>query len=172
MSDAVVAAVLRGAIEPALALLPAAMDTAAARVLLLAIGLQESRLMQRRQLVGNPPRPAGPARGLWQFELGGGCMGVIRHPSSAYWTRLVCAARGADCNARALWEALERDDVLAAACARLLIFTDWPALPAVGDEQGAWMLYLRTWRPGQPHPDTWPALYARALAGLDALAPE
>ena len=44
------------AIEPALRLLPAALDTPEARVMLIAIGLQESRLVHRRQLVGNPPQ--------------------------------------------------------------------------------------------------------------------
>ncbi|MCV6902125.1 MAG: hypothetical protein NTT76_05400, partial [Achromobacter xylosoxidans] len=50
-------------ISPALALLPAGMDTQAAHVMLLAIGLQESRFTHRQQI-------GGPARGFWQFEKG------------------------------------------------------------------------------------------------------
>lgn len=53
--------IIKTAINPALALLPATMDTPEARIMLLAIGLQESRFEHRRQLVGNPTRPAGPA---------------------------------------------------------------------------------------------------------------
>ena len=81
-------AILRTAINPALGMLPAKMDTDAARVMLLAIGLQESRFEHRRQM-GN-----GPARGFWQFEKGGGVKGCVQHPSSAHHLRQLCAARG------------------------------------------------------------------------------
>ena len=47
-------------LDPAAKLLPG-MDSAKARVMLLAIGLQESRFEHRRQI-------GGPARGFWQFE--------------------------------------------------------------------------------------------------------
>lgn len=154
------------AINQGLALLPPAMDTDRARVMLLAIGLQESRLEHRRQLVGNPPRPVGPAKGLWQFERGGGCKGVVEHPASRYWMSLVCKARGVDFDATAIWNAIEHDDVLAAAAARLLLFTDSRRLPALGDERDAWNLYIRVWRPGKPHRATWPGLYAQALTAV------
>lgn len=156
------ALVSRLAIEPALALLPGAMASREARVLMLAIGLQESRLVARRQLVGSPPRPVGPAAGLWQFELAGGTRGVLRHQASRYWMHSACAARGVQPDAAALWAAVQRDDVLAAAAARLLLFTDPKRLPAVGDEAGAWRCYVRTWRPGKPHPATWAWLYGIA----------
>ena len=151
------------AIDKALALLPAAMDTRAARVMLLAIGLQESRFTARRQLVGNPPRPVGPAKGYWQFERGGGCAGVVHHAASQYWAAQVCRARGVAFTSHAIWNAIEHDDVLAAAAARLLLFTDPRRLPEVGDEASAWRLYIRTWRPGKPHRSTWPALYDQAV---------
>ena len=44
--------VMRDAVRPALALLPAAMNTPQARCMLLAIGLQESRFVHRRQIGG------------------------------------------------------------------------------------------------------------------------
>ncbi len=158
------------AVEPALRLLPAAMDTPEARVMLLAIGLQESRLVHRRQLVGTPPRPVGPAKGLWQFERGGGCAGVVSHAASRYWMSLVCKARGVQFNATAVWNALETDDILAAAAARLLLFTDPRRLPVLGDDREAWNLYMRAWRPGKPHRATWPGLYAQALAAVTGKA--
>lgn len=149
--------IIGAAVDPALARLPAKMDTPAARVMLLAIGLQESRFLHRRQI-------GGPARGFWQFERGGGVRGVLTHPASRDHAYRVCAARGVDPVAAAVYPALEADDVLAAAFARLLMWTDAWRLPAVGDTQGGWELYIRTWRPGKPHPGTWQALYAQAVA--------
>ena len=52
--------------------------------------------------------------------------------------------------------------LLAAAFARLLLFTDPRRLPDVGDAGGAWNFYIRTWRPGKPRRATWDALYAQA----------
>lgn len=145
------------AIDPALSLLPPSLDTPQARILMLAIGLQESRFLHRRQL-------GGPARGFWQFEKGGGVLGVLTHPSSSVLARQVCAARRVDAMSATVYAALETDDVLAAAFARLLLWTDPARLPDRDDVGGAWALYLRTWRPGKPHPGTWSALHAQALA--------
>lgn len=158
--------IINTGISPALALLPTAMDTQAGRVMLLAIGLQESRFLHRRQI-------GGPARGLWQFEKGtrasrGGVWGVFLHAASKGHLAALCKARSVACDADAIYAALEYDDVLAAGVARLLLWTDPKPLPAFGDEVAGWALYLRTWRPGKPHPKTWPALYAQATAALEA----
>lgn len=158
-----VAEAILDSIDAGLALLPRPMSSPEARVLLYAIGLQESRFEHRRQLVGNPPRPTGRAKGFWQFERGGGCKGVVTHAASRYWMHQVCTRRKVAFNATAIWNAIEHDDILAAAAARLLLFTDPRKLPAMGDERGAWNLYKRTWRPGKPKPETWPACYAYAL---------
>lgn len=149
-------------ITPAMALLPGAMDTPAARVLMLAIGLQESRLSARYQVLQGRPGVRGPARGLWQFELGG-TRGVWRHAASRYWLQRVCLARGVAFTPEAIHPRLEFDDVLAAAAARLLIFTDAGRLPGAQDEAGGWALYAtRCWRPGKPHPEVWPANHRAA----------
>ncbi|WP_312993947.1 hypothetical protein [Achromobacter animicus] len=141
--------IMKTAIEPALALLPARMDTPAARIELLGIGLQESRFLDRRQLVGNPPRPVGPAKSFWQGELGGGMIrGVRLHAATRAAAAELYRARGVAANDVAIWDAIEFDDVLAAGLARLLLWSDPRRLPAVGDEEGSWALYLRTWRPG------------------------
>lgn len=132
----------RSAIEPALLLLPAKMSSPQAECMLLAIGLQESRLIHQRQI-------KGPARGLWQFEQGGGTAGVLRHPLTAKLARDVCAARGVEPTPAAVQIALAgTDDVLDAAFARLLLWSDPGKLPGKDDTEGAWQLYLRTWRPG------------------------
>ena len=148
------------AIAPALALLPARMSGAAGEVMLLAIGLQESRFAHRRQI-------GGPARGFWQFEQGGGVRGVLRHTAAAGHAQVLCEARNVAATESAVYAALEHDDVLAAGFARLLLWTDAAPLPALGESGGAWTLYARTWRPGKPHPETWEGLYSLALAEVD-----
>lgn len=150
------------ALNPALALLPARMDSLAARVQLLANGLQESRLTQRVQRVAGGGK--GPARGLWQFERQGGVRGVLTHQQTAPLALHVCQARQVSAVTSVVWAELETDDVLAAAFARLYLFADAAPLPALGQTDAAWACYLRTWRPGKPHPETWPAFYAQALA--------
>ena len=154
------------AVSKALFMLPPAMTSPQARVMLFAIGLQESRFEHRFQIVQGRPGVKGPARSFWQFERGGGCKGVVEHPASRYWIAQVCAARAVPFNATAIWNAMETDDVLAAAAARLLLFTDPARLPGVGDQKGTWNLYIRTWRPGKPHAASWPALYAEAMGAL------
>lgn len=154
-------------IDRALTLLPPAMSSPHARVMLLAIGLQESRLVHRRQIVNG--KPIGPAKGLWQFERGGGCAGVVGHPASRFWMSKVCEARGVPFNATGIWNALETDDVLAAAAARLLLFTDPRKLPGIHDAREAWNLYIRTWRPGKPHRHTWDDLHAQAVAAVEVV---
>lgn len=138
------------AVSAALAELPGRMDTPEARALLYAIGLQESRFEHRRQLIKRAGVlvPEGPAKGYWQFERLGGCAGIVQHAASRYWANALCSARGLPFTATAIWNAIEVDDALAAGAARLLLFTDPKALPVLGDERGAWNLYLRTWRPG------------------------
>lgn len=144
------------AIAPALKLLPLKMSGHRAEQMLLAIGLQESRFEYRRQI-------GGPARGFWQFERNGGVRGVLEHPSTRALAESVCLARNVEDTADSVYGALEHDDVLAAAFARLLLWTDPQPLPAVGEVARAWDLYLRTWRPGKPHRKTWDALYAQAM---------
>lgn len=153
----------RSAIEPALLLLPARMTSPQAEVQLLATHLQEAPSREQCQL---PVRPGkcGPARGIFQFERGGGVAGVLRHPASRPYVLTVCAALGVTPTLDGIFDALPTQcDVLDAALARLLYWTDPFSLPKLGDEQAAWDLYLRTWRPGKPHRQTWPALYAKAL---------
>ena len=85
----------------------------------------------------------------------------------------ICRARGVAVIAGDVHAALEHDDVLAAAFARLLLWTDPKSLPALNDADGAWQLYLRTWRPGAYPRGTaeqkaalrkkWGAYYAQAM---------
>ena len=152
------------AVNEGLRLLPPAMDTKEARVLMYAIGLQESRFTHRAQVIDGGGK--GPARGYWQFERAGGVRGVLRHPASKFWMHSVCNARNVPAQETSVWLAMETDDVLAAAAARLLLFTDPARLPAVGEQAESWTYYLRNWRPGKPHPRTWPECYETALKAV------
>lgn len=154
--------IVETAVNPALQLLPRGLDSTEARVMLLAIGLQESRFEYRRQIGG------GPGRGYPQFEPGdrekkGGVWGVYLHPASNELLRLLCRDRDCNFDPRAIWSRLEDDDVLAIGLARLLLLTDPHPLPEIGDVQGAWGYYLRNWRPGKPRPESWPDYYAQAV---------
>ncbi len=134
-------------IAPALARMPQRQNSTAARVMLLAIALQESGLNARVQ------RHGGPARGLWQFEASGGVRGVLLHPQTHELARELCEAAGVEPEQGAVHRALVDDDRLACQFARLLLWTDPQPLPV--SEVPAWDYYLRTWRPGRPRPSEW-----------------
>lgn len=148
----------KSAIDEAFQLLPVGMDSPRARVILAAIGFQESDYLVRIQY-GN-----GPARSYWQFENGrlAGISGVLTHRSTEKLAAAVCKARGVEPERMAVWKAMETDDVLGAAFARLLMYTD--PFPLPDNQADAWEMYAkRLWRPGKPHPDKWPASWAFGL---------
>lgn len=140
------------------ALLPGAMDTPQARAMLLAIGLQESEFTARKQGGG------GPARGFWQFEKGGGVIGVLEHRASATAIASVCAALCYRSTVPTCYAAIEHNDVLACAFARLLLWTLPGRLPERGMSDLGYAQYLSGWRPGKPRPSDWPQNFATAWA--------
>lgn len=148
-----------GPVDEALALLK--LDGRRARVMLYAIGLQESGFLFRHQHGG------GPARGFWQFELGskatkGGVWGVCLHRASSARLDALCKARDCTFAPWPVWMRLEHDDTLAAGVARLLLLTDPQPLPDLDDAAGAWDTYVRVWKPGKPRPATWAGHHATA----------
>jgi hypothetical protein len=150
---------VQGFILPAaFSVLPPIMESTEAKAMLLAIGLQESRFLHRRQT------NYGPARGFWQFEKVG-IRGVSRHPASmGHLTAALRALRyeafiGETAN---LHYAIEDNDVLAAVFARLLLWTLPGALPGRGQADHGWAQYLDAWRPGKPHPETWRTFFDEA----------
>lgn len=143
----------REIIEKGLALLADKYDTQAARVMLAVIAFQESNFHHRRQI-------KGPARGLWQFERGGGVVGVMRHRSTEAAARELCDMRGIPFDSETIYNSLEFDDLLACGFARLLLWTHPKALPT--DPAPAWQYYLDVWRPGKPHPQRWSACWEKA----------
>lgn len=144
------------AIPGAYALLPARMASREATAMLLAIALQESKCCARVQ-------KKGPARGFWQFEEGGGVKGVMTHAATKEPASVVLNALAyAPATITEVYEAITSNDVLAAAFARLLLWSDPAALPSEDNTVGSWQLYIRTWRPGKPHPENWSTNYAAA----------
>jgi len=148
---------LQDIIRPALARLPETMQGERAEVLLLAIGWQESRFFYRKQI-------SGPARGFWQFERGG-VYGVRKHPKSRDLALKLCNQYAAN-DSEQVTNLLETEDILACQLARLLLWTDPAPLPALGKTQAAWDYYLRNWRPGKPHRDTWDRFYQQAVESV------
>ena len=150
---------LETSVNQALDLLPEKMRSDKAKVMLLAIGLQESRLVHRKQI-------GGPAKSYLQFELGGGVKGVMNHKAVKSITEDVCSKVSVPFGGMYIHNAMEFNDVLAFALGRLLLYTDPKSLPEIGDAQGAWDFYQRVWRPGKPHRDTWDSLYSDAVEAV------
>jgi len=146
--------ILNDIIRPALAELPAKMQGEKAEVMLLSIGLQESRFIYRKQI-------NGPAKGFWQFELAG-VRGVLNHPASRPYMLKLCSVYSAN-DRLAVVNQLELDDNFACQLARLLLWTDPRPLPVLGEVMDAWNYYVRNWQPGKPHRKTWGELYAQAV---------
>lgn len=155
--------ILKTAIDPALQLLPAKMDSDRARVEMLAAGLQESGFLYVYQKVSGNPYAKGPARGYWQNEYGG-VFAVMTNSVTRELARELCTARGVPFDASMVHSRMEFDHVLAAGFARLLLWADPHPLPDVDDADGGWQTYLRCWRPGKPRPADWPANHAQARA--------
>lgn len=153
-------ALLHGYILPAAyAVLPAPMQSPAASALLLAIALQESAAIHRRQA-------GGPARGFWQFEVAG-IRGVQTHALTRddLKAALIMLRYPPSLPAEDLHALVEHQDVVAAICARLLLWTLPSALPTRDDPPMlAWGQYMEAWRPGKPRPQSWADHYARAWA--------
>jgi hypothetical protein len=145
----------------AYAVLPTEMASPPATALVLAIGWQESRFAHRVQV-------KGPARGFFQFEQGGGVSGVLSHPKSAAYARAALKALGYryEPTPQGCYWALEHNDALAFAFARLLLYTlPWP-LPVRTMEAEGWRQYVAAWRPGKPHLDTWGESWKRGWAAV------
>jgi hypothetical protein len=146
-------------IPAAYALLPEAMASPAATALLMAIAYQESGCRSRVQC-------KGPARSFWQFERGG-LSGVMGHRVTSPLLTDVLIALRYPRDVDELYAAMAHQDVLAACCARLLLWTLPDALPQAHEADRGWGLYVQAWRPGTPRPDAW----ARSFADGWSMAP-
>lgn len=151
--------IARIVLPAAFSLLPAGMSSPRACALLVGIGRQESDTWNARtQYQG------GPAKGFWQFEKSGGVVGVLRHASTKDHARRICHLLRVEPTPAVVWAALEYQDVLAACFARLLLWTDARPLPTEKDAAEGWDIYLNTWRPGKPRPESWAENFAAGWA--------
>jgi hypothetical protein len=148
---------LTAIIEPCAAQFPFR-DTHEARVLLLAIAGQESSWSSRAQA-------RGPARGFWQFEQGTIQL-LMTNPTTSNTLFNLCVKLEITWSASVIYEAIKWNDVLAYACARLLLWAEKAPLPIIGASKEAWSYYLHTWHPGHPRPIDWPDNYEAAEQAL------
>jgi len=134
-------------VVPGLDLLPKKMDTPDSRVMLLSIGLQESRFKYRRQI-------NGPAHCFYQFEHGGGVKGVLTHHSTKKY--ILPILEQLEIPKEESYDAIVYNDALATVFARLLLWANPGAMPKVNCDHGiAWDYYINGWRPSKPHRHTW-----------------
>lgn len=123
-----------------------------ARTLLLAIAMQESGPLLAARYQNAPSATAGPARGFWQFEKIG-VQGVLQHPKAGAVVNDVCGRLEVVSSTDAVWRTIEGHDRLACIVARMLLWSDPKPLPT--SQEDAWQYYIRNWRPGKPHQNTW-----------------
>lgn len=133
-------------------------DTPEARCLMTAIAGVESGWSARVQV------PNGQAHGFWQCEEHGAVLDVLTRPSVAPIMAAVCTSLEINRGLTDVFEAIVYNDTLAYAVARLTLYLDPTALPAIGDEEGSWQYYLSNWRPGKPDRDRWAIVYPQATA--------
>lgn len=146
-------------VNPALATLPDEMNSPEARLMLVAIALQESGLAARQQV-------GGPAKGLLQFERNG-VLAVMHHTRTADVVFHWCDENGVTYGSNSIYERLALDDELACVFARLLLWSDPRPLPEIGDVMTAYELYERCWRPGKPSYSRWKqTAYPEALQAV------
>lgn len=131
-------------------------------VILLAIAGQESNWTERLQ------KPVPFAKSFWQFEKNGGVKGVLTHPATQNIAKVLCANYGVEPMPLAVWNVFgtPEGDNLAAGFSRLLLWSDPKAIPA--DENGAYQMYLRNWRPGAPSALRWNKVYPQANKAVAA----
>lgn len=142
-------------ISNSLSYLPESMQTDAAFAMLAAIGLQESRFRHRLQI-------RGPARGYWQFERIG-LVEVTTNRLTVHHLKTVCTGLNYPFEIDLLFEAIAHNDTLACCVARLMLWPDPKPLPRYEDgPEPAWGYYLKRWRPGKPHRQTWDTFWLKA----------
>jgi hypothetical protein len=150
--------ILRFVVPAAYSLLPSPMDSPRATAQLLAIGLQETKFLDRHQ------RPAGTACGFWQFEIPS-VTEVMTNPRSRPSAETALRALRYHAivgSVPSIQQRLADHDTLACVFARLLLWTIPDGLPRRNQPDRAWQQYLSRWHPGRPHVYTWPVYFEEA----------
>lgn len=154
--------ILQQFVFPGLRLLPEKMDSPEVRVLMVAIGLQESRFQDRYQL------PGGPGRSFWHFDEIA-IARILTHPSTVAFTRQVCNFLRIKHCTSSCYISIAYNDALASVFARLNLWieenfiSDPVDLPLLGQVDKAWSYYIRVWNPEKPRPELWDEFYSQAV---------
>jgi hypothetical protein len=139
-------------------------DSPEARVMLLAIGLQESRSSPRGASTVMVLRAASGSSSAVAVVVG-----VLTSAASRdYARRRLLKLRNVAPSADSVWRRLEFDDLLAAAICPPDALGQPASMPALGRGGEAWDYYKATWRPGRPRVRTWNGYYAQALEQVRA----
>ncbi len=159
--------ILNFIIKPSLMLLPFDMQSQEAEALLLSIGQQESRFEHRRQIIRTSSgqlKMLGPARGGWQFEKIG-LVEVMTNRITKPHFENICNILKYPKDFDFVFEGITHNDMLACCAARLLLWPDAAPLPKYEDgPEVAWQYYIRRWRPGKPHRNTWDEFWNKSWA--------
>jgi hypothetical protein len=143
-------------IPAAFSILPVQMDSIAAKAMLIAIGLQESKLTHRRQV-------EGPAKGLWQNEPNSIIALRTNSRTKAHVENVLSSLMySTKLDAHQIYDICEHNDILSCSLARLLLWAIPTHLPAPGDFDQSWGQYLAAWNPGQPNRARWNLSYTMA----------
>lgn len=133
---------------------------------LLAVALQETQLIDRYQVLRRRPFRRGQGRSFYQFELGqpgptnpGGFLGLYNFRNSRVRRMFADLADEFQIpDTPATWfDLILGHDVAAVCAARALMYSD--AFPIPTTSEATWLMYLRTWNPGKPHPTPWKRNY-------------
>src|SRR5215813_9980112 len=146
-------------VSPSLTWMGKPYDVLMARILLLAIGWQETQFRTRFQDGG------GPARSFWQFEFGHSAKGdaagyaFCKSKSAAPFRKMANNLHMVVTDPKVVKAQLGAgNDRLACIMARWLLYQDPHPLPSLvsktQDKEG-WDYYVRNWGPGKPRPKDW-----------------
>ena len=92
----------------------------------------------------------------------------MMHPKTLKHAVDLCGYLGVGFSKWEIHRAIEGNDLLMAGFSRLLLLPDPKPLPGLYQVEEAWDYYLRNWRPGKPHKDSWGNIWAM----VQALYPE
>lgn len=140
---------------PGLSLLPPFMTSPEARVLLVAIAMQETGLMTRSEV-------GGTAFGFYQFMVIG-VDGVFANGETGHLAVDVAKSLQIPVDEN-FYEAVRWNDHMGTVLARLNLWPDPAPLPAIGAEAEARNYYARIWRPKIVAVQRWPAAYNAAIS--------
>ena len=139
----------------AMALLPAHLTCAESKAMLIAIAMQSSQFSFRRELMGHD-------RSFWALGAQTHIKVVAEHELTRGPIAAVCDALCYDTSVFSAYMAVEHNDILACAYARLLLSLVPGKLPSRDQPQLGWDQYLAVWRPSHPRPEPWPVHFRRA----------